>query len=101
MIRDYHLQRHHFQNSNWRIHSIEEIWIIRVSISAGTHSAALSQSYLYQQNQELLLSSGIHYQPLWRYGEDSELPIDLLDVPISIYYVVQNCCGLGPKPGNG
>jgi len=28
MIQDYHLQRHHFQDTNWRIQSIEEIWII-------------------------------------------------------------------------
>jgi len=32
---------------------------------------------------------------------DSELQIDLLDVPISMYDVVQNCRCLGPKPGNG
>jgi len=29
-----------------------------------------------------------------------ELRMDLLDVPISMY-VVPNCRGLGPKPGNG
>ena len=42
MIRDYHLQRHHFQETNWRIQSIDEIWIVRVFIKAGTHSTALS-----------------------------------------------------------
>jgi hypothetical protein len=31
MIRDYHLQRHHFQETNWRIQSVDEIWTIRVS----------------------------------------------------------------------
>jgi len=31
---------------------------------------------------------------------DSELQIDLLNAPISMY-VVPNCRGLGSKPGNG
>jgi hypothetical protein len=44
MIQDYHLQTHHFQESNWRIQSIMEIWIVYVFIfKAGTHSTALSQ----------------------------------------------------------
>jgi len=101
MIRDYHLQRFHFQDTNWRILSTDEICIIRVFIHAWTHSTVLSQSYLYQQNQELLLSSGIHYQSIWWYGADWELRIDLVDVPISMCDVVQNCRSLGPKPGNG
>jgi len=100
MIRDYHLQRHHFQDTNWRIQSIEEIWIIRVFIfKAGTHSTALSQ-YISIPAKWMLIS-GIHYQSLWRYGMDSDFPIDLLDVTISMYDVVQNCRSLGPKPSNG
>jgi len=99
IIRDYHLQRHHFRETNWRIQSIEEIWIIRVFIlKAGTHSTALSQYISIPAKLQLL--SGIHYQSLWRHGMDSELQMDLLDVPISMY-VVANCRGLGPKPGNG
>jgi len=46
MIQDYHLQRHHCQETNWRIQSIDEIWIIRVFTNAGTHSMVLSQ-YIY------------------------------------------------------
>jgi len=99
IIQDYHLQRHHFQDTNWRIQSIEEIWIIRVFINAGTHSTVLSQ-YISIPAKILLLSS-IHYQSLWRYGMDTELQLDLLDVPISMYDVVQNCRGFGHKPGNG
>ena len=49
MIRNYHIQRHHFQETNWRIQSIDEIWKIQVFINAGTHSMVLSQ-YTYQQN---------------------------------------------------
>jgi len=54
IIRDYHLQRHHFQETNWRIQSIDEIWTIRVSSWPGhipRHSVSI---YLYQQNQESL-----------------------------------------------
>jgi len=99
MIQDYHLQRHHFQDTNWRIQSTDEIWIISVFIfKAGTHSTALSQ-YISVPAKVLLLS-GIHYQSLRRYGTDSEFQMDLLDVPISMY-VVPNCRGFGPKPGNG
>jgi hypothetical protein len=100
MIRDCHLHRHHFQETNWWIQSIDEIWIIAVFIfKAGTHSMALSQYPSIQA--KLLLLIGIPYQSIWQYGLDSELPLDLLDVPISMYDVVQNCRGLGPKPGNG
>ena len=64
MIRDYHLQRHHFQDTNCRIQSIEEIWIIRVFIfKAGTHSTALSQYISIAA--KLVLLNGIHYQSLW------------------------------------
>jgi len=98
MIRDYHPQRYHFRETNWRIQSIEEIWIIRVFINAGTHSTVLSQ-YI-SVPAKLLLLTGIHYQSLWWYGRDLEFRMDLLDVPISMY-VVPNCRGLGPKPGNG
>jgi len=55
ILRDYHLQRHHFQDTIWRIQSIDEIWTIRVSSSwpgcIPRHSVSV---YLYQQNQELL-----------------------------------------------
>jgi len=57
--------------------------------------------YLYQHNQELVLLSGILYQSLWQYRLDSKLQLDLLDVPIFMYDVVQNWCGFGPKPGYG
>jgi len=64
MIRDYHLLRHHFLVTNWRIQSIEEIWIIRVFIfKAGIHSTALSQ-YIFIP-AKLVLLNGIHYQSLW------------------------------------
>jgi hypothetical protein len=44
IIRDYHLQRHHFRETNWSIQSIKEIWIIPVFIfKAGTHSTIISQ----------------------------------------------------------
>jgi len=100
MIRDYHLQRRHFQDTNWTIQSIDEIWIIWVFIfQAGTHSTALSQ-YI-SVAAKLLLLSGIHYQSLWWYGMDSELPMDWLDVPISMYNVLQNCRGWVLKPSNG
>jgi hypothetical protein len=101
MIRDYHLHMRHFQDTNWRIQSIDEIWIIRVFIfKAGTHSTALSQYISIPA--KLLLSIGTHYYPQssWGYGVDSELRMDLLDVPISMF-VVPNCRGFGPKPGNG
>jgi len=52
---------------------------------------------LYMQYLEFVLTSGIHYQSLWRYRVDSELLIDLLDVPL-LMYVVPNCCGFGPTP---
>jgi len=70
MIRDYHLQRHHFQETNWRIQSIDEIWIVRVFIKAGTHSTALSQYPSIPA--KLLLLSGILTSP-YGYGMDSEL----------------------------
>ena len=98
IIRDYHLQRRHLQETNWRIQSIEEIWIIRVFINAGTHSTVLSQ-YI-SLPAKLLLLCGIYYQSLWRYGMDSEFQMDLLDVPISMY-AIPNSRGFGPKPGNG
>jgi hypothetical protein len=64
IIRDYHLQRHHFQETNWRIQSIDEIWIIRVFIfKAGTHSMVLSQYISIPA--KLLLLTGIYYQSLW------------------------------------
>ena len=51
IIRDYHLQRHHFQDTNWRIQSIDEIWTIRVSSSRPGHIPRHSVNiYLYQQN---------------------------------------------------
>jgi len=71
MIRDYHLQRHHFQETNWRIQSIDKIRIIRVFIfKAGTHSTALSQYPSIPA--KLLLLSGILTSP-YGYGMDSEL----------------------------
>jgi len=97
MIRDYHLLRHHFQETNWRMQSIDEIWIVRVFIKAGTHSTALSQYPSIPA--KLLLLSGILTSP-YGYGTDSELQMDLLDVPIAMY-VVPNCRGFGPKPSNG
>ena len=101
MVPDYHLQRRHIQDTNWRIQSIDEIWIIRVFIfKAGTPSTPLSQ-YI-SLPAKLLLSIGRHYYPQssWRYGMDSELWMDLLDVPISMYVLPDfRCCG--PKPGNG
>jgi len=63
MIRDYHLQRHHFQETDWRIQSIDEMWIIRVFINAGTHSTVLSQYISIPA--KLLSLTGIHYQSLW------------------------------------
>jgi len=78
--------------------SIEEIWIIWVFINAGTHSMVLSQ-YISVPAKVLLLT-GIHYQSLCWYGMDSELRMDLLDVPISMYEV-PNCRCLRPKPGDG
>jgi hypothetical protein len=64
MVQHYHLHRHHIRDTNWRIQSIDGIWIIRVFIfEAGTHSTELSQ-YISIPAQ-LLLSSGIHYQSLW------------------------------------
>jgi len=101
MIRDYHLQRRHFQDTIWRIQSIDETWIVRVFIfKPGTHSTALSQYISIPA--KLLLSIATHYYPQssWGYGVDSQLQMDLLDVPISMY-VVPNCHGFGPKPGNG
>jgi len=50
--------------------------------------------------EKLLLLRGIHYQSLLQYGVDSELQMDLLDVPISMY-VVPNYRSFEPKPGNG
>jgi len=56
MIQGYHLQRHHFQETNWRIQSIDEIWIIRVFIfKAGTHSMALSQYISIPAQSEITL----------------------------------------------
>jgi len=98
MIRDYHLQWYLFQETNWRIQSIDEIWIIRGFINAGTHSTVLGQ--FISIPAKVLLLSGIHYQSLWRYGVDSELQIDLLDVLFSMYEVVPSCRGVGPKPSN-
>jgi hypothetical protein len=64
---------------------------------AGTHSTALCQ---YPSIREkLLLLSGIFTSP-YGYGMDSELQMDLLDVPIS-RYVVPTCRGIGGRPGNG
>jgi hypothetical protein len=98
MIQDYHLQRHHFPETNWRIQSIDEIWIIRVFIlKARTHSTALSQYPSIPT--KLLLLSGIVTSP-YGYRMDSELQMDRLDVPMSMY-VVPNGEGFRPKPGNG
>jgi hypothetical protein len=97
MIRDYHLHRCHFQDSNWRIQSINEMWIICVLITAGTHSTLLSQ-YISIPGKSLLFS-GILTSP-YGYGMDSALSMALLDVPISIY-VVPNCRHFGHEPGNG
>ena len=64
MIRDYHLQRHYFLETNWRIQSIEEIWIIQVVIlKAGTHCTALSQYISIPA--KLVLLNGIHDQSIW------------------------------------
>ena len=95
---DYHLQRRHFQDTKWRIQSIDEIWIVRVFIKPGTHSTALSQYPSIPA--KLLFLSGILTSP-YGYGMDSESQMDLLDVPISMYDVVPNCWGVGPKPGKG
>jgi len=73
------------------------MWIQWDFINAGTHSVVLSQ-YISLQAKWLVLS-GIHYQSLWRYGVDSELQIDMLDILIR-RYVVTNCYGFVPKPGN-
>jgi hypothetical protein len=55
IIRDYDLQRHHVQDTIWRIQSIDEIWTIRVSSSWPGYNSRHSVSiYLYQPNQELL-----------------------------------------------
>jgi len=48
---------------------------------------------------KLLLLSGILTSP-YGYEMDSELQMDLLDVPISMY-LVSNSRGFGRKPGNG
>jgi len=40
---------------------------------------------------QLQLSSSICYQSLGQYGVHSELQMDLLDIPISIYDVVSRC----------
>jgi len=69
-----------------------------MSFNAGTCSAALSQ-YI-SLPAKLLFSSGILASP-YGYGMDSQLWMDMLDVPISMYDVVQNCRGFWPKPGNG
>jgi hypothetical protein len=99
MIWDYDLQRHHFQEMNWRIQSTKEIWITRVFIfKARTHSTSLSR-YI-SITAKVLLLSWIHYLSRWQYGMDSEVHMDLLDVPISMY-VVPNCRGVCSKPGNG
>jgi len=70
MIRDYHLQRHHFQETNWRFQSIDEIWIVRVFINAETDSTALSQ-YPSIPAKLLLLSDRLTSP--YGYGMDSEL----------------------------
>jgi hypothetical protein len=98
VVPDSHLHRDHFRETNWRIQSIGEIWIIWVFISkAGTHSMALSQ-YISIPAQWVLLN-GMHCQSMWWYGMDSELRMNLLDVPISMY-MVPYCVGFGPKAGN-
>jgi hypothetical protein len=73
MIQDSYLQKHYFHGTNWRIKSIDVIWMIRVSnyhaqVKIGTDSAALkSINNLYKWKgllpDPLLLSSGIHYNP--------------------------------------
>jgi len=99
MIWDYHLQWRYFQDTNWMIQSINQGDMDNTSfMNAGTHFMVLSQYISVPAKLPLL--TGIHYQSLWWYGMDSELRMDLLDVPILIY-VVPNCHGLGPKPGNG
>jgi len=95
---DYHLPRRHFRDTKWRIQSIDEIWIVRVFIKPGTHSTALSQYPSIPA--KFLFLSGILTSP-YGYGMNSESQMDLLDVPISMYDVVPNCCGFGPKPGKG
>lgn len=72
-IRGCHLQRLHFQETNWRIWSIDEIWIILdFNFKAGTHSPALS--WYISLPAELLLSIGSHWyrQSSWRYGTGSQ-----------------------------
>jgi len=101
MIRDYHLQRHHFEETNWRIQSIDEIWIIRVFIfKAGTHSTVLSQYISVPAKSGITIIKRHTLPVLMVIWNRLRITIDLLDVPISMY-VVPNCRGLGPKPGNG